>query len=727
MKHSYSNDDTCFSIDVINEILEEDFDALLDEGSKLLYSIEGTLLEEEIFAKFDEFMAMTRYSMSNQGCLGCMLAIFHDTIEESVKVFMDDFSVFGNSFDKCLNNLDKILQRCKDAHLFLNWENCHFMVKEGIVLGHKVSSTGLEVDKEKINVISKLPPLLTSKVLGVFLEMPIFTKGKRGFQPERLARACSFMLCDLDFEPLSLSLSSLPSCDLLFLTNMLILLHYLESFKSELAELKQFLWPISSVVIQMFFLRAQWIKPTLYDGNVLCKTHDVIPVVDEEENMILTGLHDEITEVQTIFTQMEAAMEQCSVDKKFCEIQQKQFFIENDQLLDKIISQEIMNIVLNSSVVICDSKKKNNESVDICNKCLELEAEFVKKNDLQAKDTIISKLKETIHSLRENVNPARVKQDIDDIETINIELEHSVAKSLFENEKLHKEKVHLKKTYNELYDSIKPTRVHAKEQCDSLIANLNSKSMENADLKTQILEKVFANEALKNELRKLKGKNVIDTAVSKRNATTIAPGMCKLDLEPLAPKVLKNKDAHIDYIKNSKEHADTLQEIVENARALSPLDSNLDLSFAVTPKNKDKKVRFDDPVTSSRNTQKQVLLWDKANRDVTKNNRISRPSSSNKTNKVADQSRSVKSRTNKKNHVSKIEYNVDIIHSMLNANSKSVCAIYNECLFDANHVKCVLDYVHDVNVLVKYKPAKRKNKKKIWKPMGKVYTEIGYK
>ncbi|GKA90862.1 reverse transcriptase domain-containing protein [Tanacetum coccineum] len=59
MKHSYSNDDTCFSIDVIDEILEEDFYTLLDEGSKILYSIEGTLLEEEIFAEFDEFMAMT--------------------------------------------------------------------------------------------------------------------------------------------------------------------------------------------------------------------------------------------------------------------------------------------------------------------------------------------------------------------------------------------------------------------------------------------------------------------------------------------------------------------------------------------------------------------------------------------------------------------------------------------------------------------------------------------
>ncbi|GJZ39519.1 reverse transcriptase domain-containing protein [Tanacetum coccineum] len=88
----------------------------------------------------------------------CMLAIFHDMIEESVEVFMDDFSVFGNSFDTCLNNLYKMLQRCKDVHLVLNWEKCHFMVKEGIVLGHKVSNTELEVDKAKIDVISKLPP-----------------------------------------------------------------------------------------------------------------------------------------------------------------------------------------------------------------------------------------------------------------------------------------------------------------------------------------------------------------------------------------------------------------------------------------------------------------------------------------------------------------------------------------------------------------------------------------
>ncbi|GJR02435.1 reverse transcriptase domain-containing protein [Tanacetum coccineum] len=103
-----------------------------------------------------------------------MLAIFHDMIEESVEVFMDDFSVFGNSFETFLNNLDKMLQRCKDAHLVLNWEKCHFMVKEGIMLGHKVSSAGLEVDKAKIDVISKLSPPTNIKGVRSFLGHAIF-------------------------------------------------------------------------------------------------------------------------------------------------------------------------------------------------------------------------------------------------------------------------------------------------------------------------------------------------------------------------------------------------------------------------------------------------------------------------------------------------------------------------------------------------------------------------
>ena len=82
-----------------------------------------------------------------------MNAIFTDYIEKIMEVFMDDFSVYGTSFDNCLFNLNKVLQHCEDQHLVLNWEKCHFMVTEGIVLGHRISGRGIEVDKAKIEAI----------------------------------------------------------------------------------------------------------------------------------------------------------------------------------------------------------------------------------------------------------------------------------------------------------------------------------------------------------------------------------------------------------------------------------------------------------------------------------------------------------------------------------------------------------------------------------------------
>ncbi|KAK1694863.1 hypothetical protein QYE76_011560 [Lolium multiflorum] len=87
----------------------------------------------------------------------CMSAIFHGFCESIVEVFMDDFSVYGNSFDNCLRNLDKVLQRCEETNLVLNWEKCHFMVNEGIVLGHKISERGIEVDRAKVEAIEKMP------------------------------------------------------------------------------------------------------------------------------------------------------------------------------------------------------------------------------------------------------------------------------------------------------------------------------------------------------------------------------------------------------------------------------------------------------------------------------------------------------------------------------------------------------------------------------------------
>ncbi|GJX25168.1 putative nucleotidyltransferase, ribonuclease H [Tanacetum coccineum] len=99
----------------------------------------------------------------------CMTTIFHDMVEDFMEVFMDDFLVFGNSFDCCLANLDRMLARCEETNLVLNWEKCHFMVKERIVLGHKIFGAGIEVDKAKIDVIAKFPYPTNVKGVRSFL------------------------------------------------------------------------------------------------------------------------------------------------------------------------------------------------------------------------------------------------------------------------------------------------------------------------------------------------------------------------------------------------------------------------------------------------------------------------------------------------------------------------------------------------------------------------------
>ncbi|CAM8978924.1 unnamed protein product [Rhodiola kirilowii] len=99
----------------------------------------------------------------------CMMSIFSDYIEKCIEVFMDDFSIHGSSFDDCLANLSNVLARCIETNLVLNWEKCHFMVQEGIVLGHLVSKRGVEVDKAKIQVIEQLPPPKNQKGIRSFL------------------------------------------------------------------------------------------------------------------------------------------------------------------------------------------------------------------------------------------------------------------------------------------------------------------------------------------------------------------------------------------------------------------------------------------------------------------------------------------------------------------------------------------------------------------------------
>nr|GEU38481.1 hypothetical protein [Tanacetum cinerariifolium] len=193
-------------------------------------------------------------------------------------------------------------------------------------------------------------------------------------------------------------------------------------------------------------------------------------------------------------------------------------------------------------------------------------------------DDVSNAKAEHIKSMIENYKEEKAKHEMDEIKTINIELEHSVAKLLYENERLHKEIKHLKKIYKAQFDSIKTTRALFKEHDDSLIAQLNSKSMENADLKRQIQDKVFVITSLKNDLQKLKGKETIKNVAQIPIATTIAPCMFKTDLEPLAPRLLNNREAHIDYLKHTREQADILQGIVKQAKAKQSLDNALDFA-----------------------------------------------------------------------------------------------------------------------------------------------------
>ncbi|GJW33915.1 retrovirus-related pol polyprotein from transposon TNT 1-94 [Tanacetum coccineum] len=279
--------------------------------------------------------------------------------------------------------------------------------------------------------------------------------------------------------------------------------------------------------------------------------------------------------------------------------------------------------------------QKNNTSVNQTEPLLDQLFELNNlKADLQAKDTTIEKLKVIIKRLNKTFTRNSVKKDIDEIETINIELEHRVAKVIAKNE-------HLKQTYKQLYDSIKPSRVRAKERAESLVNQLNQK--------------------------KIKGKDIVDNASQVLIATTITPGMYNLDPVTLAPKDKNNKETHIYYLKHTMEQAAILREIVEHANSLNPLDS------------------------ASYSACKYVKLIQELLgyvRDTCPD--IHKPS--------------------------------EKLVAVTPINKKKIVS----SMFDARHELCFLEFVFDMNASSKSKSVKKDKKKEEWKPIGKVFTKIGY-
>ncbi|GJW05410.1 hypothetical protein Tco_1564266 [Tanacetum coccineum] len=207
--------------------------------------------------------------------------------------------------------------------------------------------------------------------------------------------------------------------------------------------------------------------------------------------------------------------------------------------------------------------------------------------------------------------------------------------------------------------------------------------MENADLKGQIQEKVFVTTAFQSELSRLKGKHVFD------NATTIAPEMFKLDIEPLFHRLKNNRDAHedyqahIDYLKHTQEQADILRGIVEQAKAKQPLDNALD--FACCP---------DCSLVSG------LQMFKTYNREPLSAHEL-------------------------RNVIFSREYYVE----GLGHNLFTVGKFYDadlEVAFWTRHELCFLKFVSDMNASSKSKSVKKAKKKEEWKPTGKVFTKIGY-
>ncbi|GJW43197.1 retrovirus-related pol polyprotein from transposon TNT 1-94 [Tanacetum coccineum] len=512
-----------------------------------------------------------------------------------------------------------------------------------------------------------------------------------------------------------------------------------------------------------------------FEHTKACFRDEIIPFVKALKDLFNTFdqyLIDELFEVQNVFHQMEHAVEQHRLESKTFEVKMNQVLNENERLLEQVISKDIVNIIVNSSV---DNTYVNMHE---CEKCLKLETELLNKTDFiekeiydnlfrsyttlekhcisleidtqlnqeifqrdnsisnqsapsfdqyfeinelkaqsQEKDTVIKKLNERIKSLSGKMNEDKIKKDLEEIETINNKLDHRVSKLIDENE-------HLKQIYKQLYDSIKPARIRSKEQ-------------------------FLVITALKDDLRKLKGKALVDNAITKH---TIDPEMLKIDVEPITPKLLNNKTAHSAYIKHTQEEAVVLRDLVEHdlltniSKTCPSINNTGEKLVAVTPKNKDKRVRFTEPVTSSGNTQTTSSSNLVSNKPAlsstgvrpstsasgsqlsgnTAKDKIQRLSSSTLKNKVEAYPRTVKSSLKNKNSVVKPKGTANVQHSKLNANSKPLCVKCNGCMLSDNHDLCVLDFINNVNARAKSKSVKKSSKRKVWKPTRKVFINIGY-
>nr|GEX37915.1 hypothetical protein [Tanacetum cinerariifolium] len=285
------------------------------------------------------------------------------------------------------------------------------------------------------------------------------------------------------------------------------------------------------------------------------------------------------------------------------------------------------------------------------------------------------------------------------------------------------------------------TKINLDKQCDALTNQVHQKSVEISDLNVSLQEQDLVITALQNDLRKLKGKALVDNAATSH---TIDMEMLKIDVEPLAPKLLNNRTVHSDYLRHTQEQAAILRKVVEQEKSQNLLNNSLDHAckytkrilellilirqtcpsingssdklVAVTPMNKAKRVRFTELVTSSGNTNTKTA----SSLNLVFNNHAL---SSTGVKPSTSASGSQPLGNTKKDKIQRRPRTAFVQHSKINANSKLICVKCNACMLSDNHDLCVLN---DVNARVKSKSVKKYSKRKVWKPTRKVFTNIEY-
>nr|GEW49531.1 copia protein [Tanacetum cinerariifolium] len=372
---------------------------------------------------------------------------------------------------------------------------------------------------------------------------------------------------------------------------------------------------------------AQQLEPNMYDGSIIQKT-DAIVIRDSEETLMLK---DE-SRSKMLKKQKDPIMS----EKKYS------------------VNSEEPNL---SSGTTISEVPKEFPKVSMVNSSLKKLKFYLASFDVRLK------------SLSGNVKEEKIKRELKEIETINIELDHRVTKLVAENK-------HLKQTYKQLYDSIKPSCVRSKEQCDDLIKKVNIKSAENFELNASLREKVLVITAFKETLSKLKGKAVVNEAVTLH---PIDPEFLKIDVAPLAPKLRNDRTAHNDYLKHTQEETATLREIVENKRLLNLLNTSLDYACKYTKRIQELLIILKQTCPCINNLGVHLLSSASESRPQgnTKKDRIQRTQSKAKKTKLEDHPRTVR---NEQKNLATYKKNVYTIEHIWRPTGRTFTLVGNVCL-----------------------------------------------